>query len=169
MEYTEQDCIDSLNKAVEVLGHSPSWSEYQSLDIGGPSRGTIQNYFGSWNSAKDAANIARVDRNKPIQPPPENMRISQEKWGSMTPNRRYKLRRRARWARYKVRMGCQECGYSEHPSALDFHHTNPDEKEGRISEMLNTASPEKTREEVEKCVVLCANCHRKKKNTYLNG
>lgn len=41
---------------------------------------------------------------------------------------------------------------------LDFHHTSPDEKEGSISNLVD--SPNKLEKELEKCIVLCSNCHR---------
>lgn len=43
---------------------------------------------------------------------------------------------------------------------LEFHHLNPNEKEYNVSELL-TYSWTKVKLEIEKCVVLCANCHRK--------
>lgn len=41
---------------------------------------------------------------------------------------------------------------------LDFHHTNPSEKEGSVFHMIQ--APNKLKSELEKCIVLCANCHR---------
>jgi len=47
-------------------------------------------------------------------------------------------------------------------ACLDFHHKDPNEKEIDISELIkNRAPPEKILKETNKCVVLCANCHRK--------
>ena len=53
---------------------------------------------------------------------------------------------------------CQICGYNKCNSALEFHHLNPDEKEIAISSQIR--SWEKTKEELEKCICVCANCHR---------
>jgi hypothetical protein len=61
---------------------------------------------------------------------------------------------------YKLEMGCSICGYSEHPSALDFHHVNND-KEYSISTMVNQRySKQRILNEMKKCIVVCANCHR---------
>ena len=60
---------------------------------------------------------------------------------------------------YKESLKCTECGFS-HPAALDFHHINPNEKEFTISKLKHFGSKEKLLKEIEKCVVLCANCHR---------
>lgn len=171
MTYSEEECLESLRKAAKEIGHSPSASEYKSLNIY-PSVSTILNIFDTWNCAKKLAELNTVNRGdstKPIQPPPDNMEINEEKWKSFTPNRRYKHRRRAKWAKVKCERGCSDCGYDEHPSALDFHHIEPKDKSKPISEMINTSSPEELEKEVEKCEVLCANCHRLKKETYLNG
>lgn len=51
---------------------------------------------------------------------------------------------------------CADCGGTFHPSAYDFHHLDPTEKEGNISNM----SRAKAFAEADKCVLLCANCHR---------
>lgn len=54
---------------------------------------------------------------------------------------------------------CSECGYDKCKDALDFHHVNPAEKEF-IMAAAWTLSEQRIKEEVSKCVILCANCHR---------
>lgn len=57
---------------------------------------------------------------------------------------------------------CQKCGYDKCQGALQFHHRNPQEKEFALSSFnLNDTnfSIEKIYEEVDKCDLLCANCH----------
>lgn len=61
--------------------------------------------------------------------------------------------------RYKRFCGCKVCGERE-PVALDLHHTDPSSKEVEVSKTVNY-SREILKKEVRKCVVLCANCHRK--------
>lgn len=61
--------------------------------------------------------------------------------------------------RYKRLCKCKVCGESE-PVALDFHHLDPKEKDFEPSN-LKTYSRGTIKREVRKCVVLCANCHRK--------
>ena len=69
--------------------------------------------------------------------------------------------RRSYWLnKYKVSKGCQTCGYNENPVALDFDHTNPKEKKFNISHRLDRATIKSLFNEIRKCVVLCANCHR---------
>lgn len=57
---------------------------------------------------------------------------------------------------------CVECGFEANENtvaAFDFHHVNPSEKEYTPSDML-MLKKEKVFEELDKCVLLCANCHR---------
>jgi predicted HNH restriction endonuclease len=54
---------------------------------------------------------------------------------------------------------CNICGYSKSPAAFDFHHAKGD-KENLISIMIKDSSKEKLLKEANKCILLCANCHR---------
>ena len=55
---------------------------------------------------------------------------------------------------------CVCCGYKKHPGVLDFHHINPSTKEFGISGKGMTGSWEKIKAELDKCILVCANCHR---------
>jgi hypothetical protein len=52
---------------------------------------------------------------------------------------------------------CEVCGYSKCARALEFHHTNPNEKDFAISG--KSLSFDKLKNEVDKCLLVCANCH----------
>lgn len=52
---------------------------------------------------------------------------------------------------------CTICGYDKCPSAFDFHHLDPREKDFVVSAKSSWAAIEP---ELKKCVLLCANCHR---------
>ena len=56
---------------------------------------------------------------------------------------------------------CCICGYDKCPSAIDFHHLDPTVKEITFSQLL-TKNPkwEAVVKEMDKCIALCANCHR---------
>lgn len=54
---------------------------------------------------------------------------------------------------------CACCGYDKCQSALELHHINPNEKSFTISEHCNWGW-EKIKNEIKKCVLICANCHR---------
>lgn len=61
----------------------------------------------------------------------------------------------------KIARGCLCCEEIDF-SCLEFHHADPSEKEDTVSNMAaDKASDSRIREEIEKCLVLCANCHRK--------
>ena len=55
---------------------------------------------------------------------------------------------------------CERCGESD-IACLDWHHTDPTQKEAGVSWLLSNRSKTAILEEIEKCVCLCANCHRK--------
>ena len=55
---------------------------------------------------------------------------------------------------------CEICGYDKCEAALEFHHINPEEKDFGIAYKGYTKSLEKCKKEVDKCMLLCANCHR---------
>ena len=58
---------------------------------------------------------------------------------------------------------CNNCGYNKCLSALDFHHSK-NNKEGNVASFLKNNSRQKLLKEVEKCILLCANCHRELHN-----
>ena len=66
---------------------------------------------------------------------------------------------KARWDTFKRTLKCTKCEQN-HPAALDFHHTDPSEKENLVSKLVSNGCFAAAMEEVQKCIVLCANCHR---------
>lgn len=54
---------------------------------------------------------------------------------------------------------CKICGYSFYKGALDFHHLDPSEKDFTPSKGYKK-SWEKLKKELDKCILLCSNCHR---------
>lgn len=59
----------------------------------------------------------------------------------------------------KLTAGCIDCGYREHPVAMDFDHLPGTKKLFNVSQAL--WRPLATiLAEIEKCEVVCANCHR---------
>ena len=64
----------------------------------------------------------------------------------------------ARLQEIKLESGCVDCGYKENPTALEFDHVRG-EKTFTISKNPSLAW-ERIEEEIAKCEVRCANCHR---------
>lgn len=54
---------------------------------------------------------------------------------------------------------CIICGYKKSKRALSFHHVDPTKKDFGISYRGFTRSWEKTKNELDKCILLCMNCH----------
>ena len=63
---------------------------------------------------------------------------------------------------------CEICGYNKNIAALEFHHKNPDEKEFQIdARKFANCDIRKLEKELDKCMILCANCHREVHNPEL--
>ena len=94
---------------------------------------------------------------------PEDHKVSCRK--HYANNKAYYFQRAKEWrARmrefvHSLKTVCVDCGF-DNPIALDFHHISKD-KEINISKVINRGWG-KTRilNEVAKCILLCANCHR---------
>jgi len=54
---------------------------------------------------------------------------------------------------------CQDCKQEFHPAVFEFHHLDPSQKDYSWTKM-RLLSPDKRQAELNKCVMLCANCHR---------
>jgi DNA-binding transcriptional ArsR family regulator len=54
---------------------------------------------------------------------------------------------------------CVVCGYSRWLGALQFHHVDPGSKEFHLAQRGHSRSIARSRAEIRKCVLLCANCH----------
>jgi hypothetical protein len=60
---------------------------------------------------------------------------------------------------------CEECGYNKNLAAIDFHHVDPSNKSFQIDlRVFANSSLERILKEIEKCVMICANCHREHHN-----
>ena len=81
--------------------------------------------------------------------------------------KRYFIRRKL-WREFfkQFNFKCEVCGYDKCFAAIDFHHRNPEQKEFKMSNLvrgtanLNENSKRRFLKELDKCQILCANCHR---------
>ncbi len=81
---------------------------------------------------------------------------------------KYKKRRKLFWYKLKKRcvdyLGgkCSKCGLkSKYYSIYDFHHIDPSTKKEGITKLINrSAKWDVIKKELDKCAVLCSNCHR---------
>jgi hypothetical protein len=70
-----------------------------------------------------------------------------------------KKKARVEWRKFKATLSCEMCGQN-HPATLDFHHTVKDKSNKKVSHLTRTGAYLAARQEITKCSVLCANCHR---------
>jgi hypothetical protein len=103
----------------------------------------------------------------PHKDPIARREYNKGRWGRMTNKQRRKnydtrLQRmyaqRSAIATIKIESGCIDCGYNQNPIALDFDHT------GKKLFNINTARASRSftvlLDEIDKCEIRCANCHR---------
>jgi transcription elongation factor Elf1 len=73
-------------------------------------------------------------------------------------NKKWLVEKKKRFDEYKKTFKCVKCDEARY-YVLDFHHIDPIKKEYGISS-ISKYSLERIKKEIEKCVVLCSNCHR---------
>jgi hypothetical protein len=74
-----------------------------------------------------------------------------------------KIRKKARkvdWQAFKATLSCVNCG-ENHPATFDFHHVERHPDNRKVHKLLQGNNIGGALEEIKKCIVLCANCHRK--------
>lgn len=69
----------------------------------------------------------------------------------------YRRRTKQRGLTYKGSV-CIVCGYNRSVRSLHFHHLDPNEKDMGVSSG-NTIAWKRLKKELDKCVLLCSNCH----------
>jgi hypothetical protein len=74
------------------------------------------------------------------------------------PSKKYKL------LEVKNIFKCEKCSYDRYDGALDFHHKNPNDKKFtlngiKIAETSCLEVKKKITDEINKCDILCSNCH----------
>ncbi len=85
-----------------------------------------------------------------------NYHSNKEKWNETT--KRNHRKRREKLQELKASLSCTKCNEQRH-WLLDFHHVDPTQKDFQLSQGERYGW-EKVQSEIEKCVVLCSNCHR---------
>ncbi len=175
---TEEECLAALREAAERLGESPTKAQYEDLGLT-PAASTVLRVVGGWNEAK---RLAGLDTNPStgtrIKPKPDDVDLPDGvAWDELSQDQRWHYRNREwntqrtldrrrslrEWLHeYKADSdGCTRCGESA-PACLDFHHRDPDTKRMAVNEMVTHGySPAEIRDEIQRCDLLCANCHRR--------
>lgn len=133
-------------KLKKLGGHSDRLTEEQKKEL--------QKLYDELGSIKKVAKIkghSFATVRKYVIPKQKNMRVSKSEaviiW-----------RKRAKLKLVEYKGGkCQICGYDKAITALHFHHLNPDEKDFSLSG--KSISFDKLKKEVDKCILVCSNCH----------
>ena len=83
-----------------------------------------------------------------------------EKNGDKVRKRASELKRekRVEWSAFKSTIKCTVCGFS-HPAAIDFHHVDRTNYRS-VNLLAQSGKYKEAKEEIKKCIALCANCHR---------
>jgi hypothetical protein len=140
----------------------PPWKNTPEKEL--PCQACGKTFFAK-RSAKFCSSACQ-NRARPKRPPLSKERVKELREKRMlNASYREKIRQEAKarshrirdWMdQYKLSTGCMDCGYREHPVALDFDHV-------RGQKMFNVCSAKSisaAEEEAKKCDVVCANCHR---------
>lgn len=176
MRTSEDECVDALREAATRLGKSPTKAEYEELGLR-PGSATIIRVVGGWNEAKQKAGLeTEPSTGSRVKSKPDDVTIPDGKeWEELSVDQRWHYRnveqntertlaRRSRlraWVNERKReRGCRTCGETD-PACLDFHHEDPASKKMAMTDLVTYGyGQEKLRNEMAKCEVLCANCHR---------
>lgn len=166
---------------MERLGESPTKAQYEDLGLQ-PASATIIRTVGGWNAAKEQAGLetyrqGALDGDE-VAPKPEWVELDDDvEWEELSGHQRWyrknrdqsrarKERRRRELKRllYESKRDeceCSRCGEDD-PACLGFHRVDGTGKEFGVSRRVARGhSVENVREEIDRCVVLCANCHRR--------
>lgn len=76
-------------------------------------------------------------------------------------DKRSRNRRRQFVLNHLKRNPCTDCGEND-IIVLEFDHLNPKEKFKEVAKIVANGTTKQLKEEVAKCEVVCANCHRKR-------
>lgn len=95
--------------------------------------------------------------------PCKKIRTGKSKFCSKNCNRKFnvhkwRIKNKIKCVEYKGGC-CSICGYNKCLSSLDFHHLDKTKKEFAISANGNCRAWEKFKTELDKCIILCKNCH----------
>ena len=70
------------------------------------------------------------------------------------------LQRRKQMVIDAKNVPCDRCRERHPYYVMDLHHINPEEKEGMIGYFIKSGNYQSLQEEIDKCICVCANCHR---------
>jgi hypothetical protein len=91
----------------------------------------------------------------------ENCLLKNRRKNVLESSRKRMIRNREFVKNYKEGRKCELCGYNNYPQLLEFHHKNRKEKTNGVNLLMKTLKNLRIiEEEIKKCRLLCANCHK---------
>ena len=112
-----------------------------------------------------------------MKPKPQDVSIPDDKvWEEMSAELRHYYRNKSEWVgrigqrkqeliewvrQIEVDRGCADCS-EDHPACTQWHHVSDDKDRTPMRMAREGCSKDNIRLEMEKCVVVCANCHAKR-------
>lgn len=79
-------------------------------------------------------------------------------------NKRWETKNMENFRLMKSSLKCSKCP-ENHIACLEFHHLDSKTKSGNIGQLARKWCLKRLMEEISKCIILCANCHRKEHYT----
>lgn len=137
-KYSNEELLSALNEANEKVVGPITQGEFNR--VGSVAQATLQRRFGDWNSAKEAAGIETIGKHQ-----------------NKLPGLPYE-RKRQKAIQVREAVPCTHCGENLPACATDFHHIRGTKFRSVMD--MTSYSWERIKEEMKKCDVLCANCHR---------
>lgn len=93
----------------------------------------------------------------------EKQREYQRKWHSehkLPKSKQTSYQKRKQMVKDAKDRPCAICKTKYDHCVMDLHHLDPSKKDAMVSQLLKSGSFQTLQEEINKCVPLCANCHR---------
>jgi len=116
----------------------------------------LYDQLGSAQKVADALGVSKTTILKKVVSKPKVKNLLNRKAQVVKNVISWRQRKKVELVEYKGGK-CEHCGYNKSVRALTFHHLDPTKKDFAISG--KSWSMDKLTKEVDKCIMLCANCH----------
>jgi hypothetical protein len=135
--------------------------------------GTVHSWVGKYASCKKCTDNVNFENKDKYESYYKEYRKANKQKQSQKSKDHY-IKTNLEWVEFiksKTTLACSKCGYDKTWAGLDFHHKDPREKENTIHSIMKSGKLTEERlnlmlAELEKCIVLCATCHREEHMKY---
>ena len=129
--------------------------------------GTKFSPMSSVRNMSDVNKLLNIDENLVKNEKAKNLLLSIKKFirdvrgdrSILTNNIKNRKKYKKQWDEFKASQKCSHCGM-QHPAVIDFHHVVRSKDNPKVNQLIKNKRYRAAMEEVNKCVPLCANCHR---------